>query len=70
MHASGVSVLRVGAATYLTREVSGARAHGNRTLRGLTDIRRWLVGNFGDDAEWREIPREIELCPGVIVRIR
>jgi hypothetical protein len=39
-------------------------------LRGLTDIRRWLVGNFSDDAEWREIPREIEVCPGVIVRIR
>ncbi|HEX6099573.1 MAG TPA: restriction endonuclease [Thermoanaerobaculia bacterium] len=39
-------------------------------LRGFDDIRRWLLGKFDDDAEWREIPRCIQLCPGVIVDIR
>lgn len=39
-------------------------------LRGFNDIRRWLLNNFSDEAEWREIPTSIVLCPGVIVRIR
>ncbi len=39
-------------------------------LRGFEDIRRWIFGNFSDEAEWREIPDSIELCPGVIIRIR
>ena len=34
-------------------------------LRGFEDIRRWLANNFSDHEEWREIPRTIELCPGV-----
>ena len=48
-----------------------AREHANLLkLRGLNDIRRWLLNNFNDEAEWREIPSSIELCPGVVVRIR
>lgn len=39
-------------------------------LRGFDDIRRWLLNNFGDDAEWREIPSSIQVCPGVVVKIR
>lgn len=39
-------------------------------LRGFNDIRRWMVNNFGDEEEWREIPSSIELCPGVVVKIR
>lgn len=39
-------------------------------LREFEDVRRWLAGNFDDDAEWREIPAVLELCPGVVVRIR
>jgi len=39
-------------------------------LRDLTDIRRWLLNNFEDKEEWREIPSSIELCPGVVVKIR
>jgi hypothetical protein len=39
-------------------------------LRGFDDIRRWVYGNFCDEAEWREIPPTIELCPGVVIRIR
>ena len=37
-------------------------------LRQFDDIRRWLAGNFSDDAEWREIPESIEVCPGVVIR--
>lgn len=39
-------------------------------LRDFSDIRRWIAGSFGDEAEWREIPRSIELCPGIVVKIR
>lgn len=39
-------------------------------LRGFSDISRWLLNNFSDDAEWRELPHSIELCPGIIVKIR
>lgn len=39
-------------------------------LRSLTDIRRWLLNNFSDEAEWREIPSSIELCPGVTIKLR
>lgn len=38
-------------------------------LRDFADLKRWLVSNFTDDAEWREIPRSIELCPGVVVKL-
>ena len=38
-------------------------------LRGFDDIRRWLKDSFSDHEEWREIPRSIELCPGVRIDI-
>lgn len=48
-----------------------AREHARLVrLRGLNDIRRWVVNNFADEAEWREIPSEIELCPGVAIKVR
>jgi hypothetical protein len=48
-----------------------ARAHARLVrLRDFDDMRRWLTGSFGDEAEWREIPKSIELCPGVVVNIR
>jgi len=39
-------------------------------LRDIEDIRRWLVNNFSDDQEWREMPTSLELCPGVIIKVR
>jgi hypothetical protein len=39
-------------------------------LRDFGDIKRWLLDNFSDEAEWREISSSIEVCPGVVVRIR
>jgi hypothetical protein len=39
-------------------------------LRDFSDVRRWLLDNFSDEAEWRELPSSIELCPGVVVKIR
>jgi hypothetical protein len=39
-------------------------------LRGFADIQRWLLKNFSDEAEWHDIPSEIEVCPGVVVKIR
>jgi hypothetical protein len=38
-------------------------------LRNGLDLRRWVASQFTDDAEWREIPTSIELCPGVVVPI-
>jgi CheY-like chemotaxis protein len=39
-------------------------------LRDYQDVRRWLLGDFTDDAEWREIPESIQLCPGVTIDLR
>lgn len=39
-------------------------------LRDFTDLMRWLKNNFTDEAEWRDIPEVIEVCPGLRVRIR
>lgn len=48
-----------------------AREHSRLLrLRGFEDIRRWLAGNFSDEAEWREIPESIEVAPGLVVPIR
>jgi hypothetical protein len=48
-----------------------AREHAKLIrLRDFRDIRRWLFNNFDDEAEWREIPNSIELCPGIVIRIR
>lgn len=34
-------------------------------LRDLEDLRRWLRDEFLKEYEWRNLPKEIELCPGV-----
>lgn len=46
------------------------RQAGLVRLRDYPDIRRWMLGDFDDDAEWREMPSSITLCPGVVVKIR
>jgi hypothetical protein len=28
-----------------------------------------MLGQFGDE-EWRELPNSIELCPGVVIKVR
>jgi hypothetical protein len=36
-------------------------------LRDMEDLKRWIDSNFTDEAEWREMPAAIELCPGVTI---
>jgi hypothetical protein len=36
-------------------------------LRDFEHLCRWLRNDFLQDHEWRDLPRQIELCPGVIV---
>ena len=38
-------------------------------LRDLVDLSRWMRNDFGGEQEWREIPAEIELAPGVTIAI-
>lgn len=38
-------------------------------LRDLTDLKRWLQGQWGSEEDWREIPDRIELAPGVVIEI-
>jgi len=38
-------------------------------LRDFADLTRWLHGVFDAPQEWREIPDEIELAPGIFARI-
>jgi hypothetical protein len=47
-------------------------AENNKTLlrlRDNKDLCRWLKNDFVNEHEWREIPREIELVPGVRIAI-
>ena len=36
-------------------------------LRDMEDLRRWIASDFVGTYEWREIPRSVEICPGVRV---
>lgn len=45
------------------------KRHNLIRLRDLIDLSRWIMDNFLDEEESREIPEEIELCPGVRIRI-
>lgn len=36
-------------------------------LRDLEDLSRWLRNEFLQEYEWRYLPTQIELCPGVII---
>jgi restriction endonuclease Mrr len=48
-----------------------AREHARLLrLREFKDIRRWMFDIFDDDAEWREIPKSIELCPGLVIDLK
>ena len=38
-------------------------------LRDAEDLRRWLRNDFLCEHDWREIPKEIEVCRGIIVRL-
>lgn len=38
-------------------------------LRDMHDLKRWVSDNFTDEAEWREIPSEIELSPGITLKL-
>lgn len=38
-------------------------------LRDFNDISRWLRDDFLDDLEWREMPNQIEVSPGLIIPI-
>jgi transcriptional regulator with XRE-family HTH domain len=38
-------------------------------LRDFDDVKRWIAGEFWNEGEWREFPEEIELAPGISVKI-
>lgn len=38
-------------------------------LRDLEDLRRWLQSDFANEAEWKEIPEEVELARGIRIVI-
>jgi hypothetical protein len=47
-------------------------ARNNQTLlrlRGLQDLKRWLREDFVNEHEWREIPDDIELAPGIQIHV-
>jgi hypothetical protein len=47
----------------------GTKLGSQLRLRDGHDLRNWIKGRFVDVGDWREIPEEIELCPGVRIRI-
>lgn len=49
-----------------------AMLHGDKEflrLRNLDDLKRWLQDKFTDEQDWREMPDEIELAPGVKIPV-
>lgn len=38
-------------------------------LRDFSDLTRWLEGNLWSPEDWREIPTQIEVAPGIVVEI-
>lgn len=38
-------------------------------LRDFEDLRRWLRNDFLQEYEWRDLPTQIELCPGVFIKL-
>lgn len=38
-------------------------------LRDFEALRRWLRNDFLQEHEWRDLPIEIELCPGVVIKL-
>ena len=43
--------------------------NGLLRLREYEDLVRWIRGEFGHLEEWREIPKTIELAPGIVIEI-
>jgi hypothetical protein len=39
-------------------------------LRDFKDLMRWVADNFTDDAEWRELPKRIQLCDGISIDLK
>ncbi len=39
------------------------------SLRDIYDLRRWLADNFLDESNWSEVPDELVVCPGVVVKL-
>jgi hypothetical protein len=47
-------------------------ANNNQTLlrlRDMKDLSRWMKNDFVNESEWREIPDQVELAPGVTIKI-
>lgn len=38
-------------------------------LRGLSDLKRWVWDDFVSEHEWRELPSELTLRPGKVIRV-
>jgi len=49
-----------------------AELESNKTflrLRGFEDLSNWIKGEIWSPTEWRELPKSIQLAPGVSVRV-
>ncbi|MBI2472041.1 MAG: restriction endonuclease [Planctomycetes bacterium] len=46
-----------------------SQKQGLLRLRDMYDLRRWIASDFANEAEWREMPRVVEICPGVKVQL-
>ena len=48
--------------------VASHRPHIVR-LRDMHDLKRWIWDDFANPSEWRELPLEIKLAPGIIINV-
>jgi hypothetical protein len=38
-------------------------------LRDFEDLKRWIQDDFTSDLDWREIPEEIHVAPGIVISV-
>lgn len=38
-------------------------------LRNFDDLKRWIRNDFTSDRDWREVPEQIDVAPGITIRV-
>jgi predicted Mrr-cat superfamily restriction endonuclease len=59
--------------TYFTQDAKwvAAQAHNRHfaKLRDFQDMKNWLLENFAGERDYTELPDEIEIAPGIRIRV-
>lgn len=68
-HGFGAAILATNTGFTPDAKWYASKQSGLIWLRDFEDMKRWIANDFADREERRDLPDEIELCPGVVVKI-